>query len=50
MQADKLRWWSVYCEPEHELVGKIQLYINYSTSSDDHSQPKVSDYTGIVFH
>jgi hypothetical protein len=49
MQADKLRWWSIYREPEHELVGKIQLYINYSTSSDDHGNPKVSDYTGIVF-
>lgn len=43
MQADKLRWWSVYREPEHELVGKIQLYINYSTVSDDNSHPKVSD-------
>ena len=43
MQADKLRWWSVYREPEHELAGKIQLYINYSTVSDDNSHPKVSD-------
>ncbi|KAL9359386.1 hypothetical protein Peur_047509 [Populus x canadensis] len=33
--VDKLRWWSIYREPEHELVGKLQLYINYSTSSDD---------------
>ncbi|KAJ9166490.1 hypothetical protein P3X46_021237 [Hevea brasiliensis] len=33
--ADKLRWWSIYREPEQELVGKLQLYINYSTSSDD---------------
>ncbi|XP_023750462.1 uncharacterized protein LOC111898824 [Lactuca sativa] len=32
---DKLRWWSIYREPEHELVGKIQLYINYTTSLDD---------------
>ncbi|XP_024977361.1 uncharacterized protein LOC112514945 [Cynara cardunculus var. scolymus] len=32
---DKLRWWSIYQEPEHELVGKIQLYINYTTSLDD---------------
>lgn len=35
MQVDKLRWWSIYREPEHELVGKLQLHINYSTSSDD---------------
>ncbi|CAI0447971.1 unnamed protein product [Linum tenue] len=33
--VDKLRWWSIYKEPEHELVGKLQLYINYSTSSED---------------
>ncbi|XP_023524025.1 uncharacterized protein LOC111788085 isoform X1 [Cucurbita pepo subsp. pepo] len=37
--AEKLRWWSIYREPEHELVGKIQLYVNYSASTDD-SQPK----------
>ncbi|KAF3446002.1 hypothetical protein FNV43_RR11180 [Rhamnella rubrinervis] len=35
--ADKLRWWSIYREPEHELVGKLQLYITYSTSSDDNN-------------
>lgn len=43
MQAEKLRWWSIYREPEHELVGKIQLYVNYSASTDD-SQPKVYYY------
>ncbi|MFS7974801.1 hypothetical protein Hanom_Chr10g00872971 [Helianthus anomalus] len=32
---EKLRWWSIYREPEHELVGKIQLHINYTTSLDD---------------
>ncbi|KAI3751766.1 hypothetical protein L2E82_22857 [Cichorium intybus] len=36
-QNDKLRWWSIYQEPEHELVGKIQLYINYTTSLDDNN-------------
>uniref|UniRef100_A0A7N0UP95 Uncharacterized protein n=1 Tax=Kalanchoe fedtschenkoi TaxID=63787 RepID=A0A7N0UP95_KALFE len=35
--ADKLRWWSIYHEPEHEQVGKLQLYINYTTSSDDNN-------------
>ncbi|XP_031388019.1 uncharacterized protein LOC116201048 [Punica granatum] len=38
--ADKLRWWSIFREPEHELVGKLQLYITYSTSSDDNSHLK----------
>ncbi|CAI0467807.1 unnamed protein product [Linum tenue] len=33
--VDKLRWWSIYKEPAHELVGKLQLYINYSTSAED---------------
>ena len=37
MQGDKLRWWSIYHEPEHELVGKIQLYINYSTTLDENN-------------
>ncbi|KAB1203895.1 hypothetical protein CJ030_MR8G020764 [Morella rubra] len=46
--SDKLRWWSVYLEPEHELVGKIQLYINYSTSSDDNNQPKCGSVAETV--
>ncbi|XP_027078388.1 uncharacterized protein LOC113778164 [Coffea eugenioides] len=33
--ADKLRWWSIYQEPEHELVGRIQLYINYSNQEEN---------------
>ncbi|KAI7754526.1 hypothetical protein M8C21_028896, partial [Ambrosia artemisiifolia] len=32
---EKLRWWSIYREPEHDLVGKVQLHINYTTSLDD---------------
>ncbi|GAB2219633.1 hypothetical protein Droror1_Dr00007270 [Drosera rotundifolia] len=40
--SDKLRWWSIYHEPEHELVGKIQLYIIFSSSTDDNSNPRVS--------
>ncbi|KAF5456023.1 hypothetical protein F2P56_025539 [Juglans regia] len=46
--ADRLRWWSIYREPEHELVGKIQLYINYSTSSDDNSHPKCGSVAETV--
>ncbi|KAK4367008.1 hypothetical protein RND71_014888 [Anisodus tanguticus] len=38
--GDKLRWWSIYHEPEHELVGRVQLYINYSTSPDENSNTK----------
>lgn len=38
--GDKVRWWCIYHEPEHELVGRVQLYINYSTSQDENSNPK----------
>lgn len=48
MQNDKLRWWSIYQEPEHELVGRIQLFINYSTSLDENSHLKVTFYV-LVF-
>jgi hypothetical protein len=34
-QTDKLRWWSIYREPEHELVGRVQLYIHYTTAADE---------------
>ncbi|RZC61625.1 hypothetical protein C5167_023367, partial [Papaver somniferum] len=30
--GDKVRWLPFHPEPEHELVGRIQLCINYSTS------------------
>ncbi|GLT79898.1 hypothetical protein SLA2020_513670 [Shorea laevis] len=46
--ADKLRWWSVYREPEHELVGKLQLYINYSTSKDENGHPKCGSVAETV--
>ncbi|AQK75112.1 hypothetical protein ZEAMMB73_Zm00001d018133 [Zea mays] len=35
--ADKLRWWSIFREPEHELVGRIQLYIHYTTAADENN-------------
>ncbi|XP_057495298.1 LOW QUALITY PROTEIN: uncharacterized protein LOC130780349 [Actinidia eriantha] len=38
--GDKLRWWTMYLEPEHELVGRTQLYINYTTSPDENGHPK----------
>ncbi|KAK9713111.1 hypothetical protein RND81_06G003500 [Saponaria officinalis] len=37
---DKVRWWPIYNEPDHEPVGKIQLYVNYLTSQDDNSHLK----------
>ncbi|KAK4801554.1 hypothetical protein SAY86_022041 [Trapa natans] len=38
--AEKVRWWPIFREPVHELVGKIQLYINYSTSSEENGYAK----------
>ncbi|XP_039032056.1 uncharacterized protein LOC120166977 [Hibiscus syriacus] len=35
--GDKLRWWLLYREPEHELVGRVQLYIHYSTSQEENN-------------
>ncbi|KAG9137431.1 hypothetical protein Leryth_020632 [Lithospermum erythrorhizon] len=46
--AEKLRWWSIYHEPEHELVGKIQLYINYTTAVDENSHLKCGSVAETV--
>ncbi|XAR62089.1 hypothetical protein NMG60_11016706 [Bertholletia excelsa] len=46
--GDKLRWWSIYREPEHELVGRLQLYINYSTSLDENSHLKCGSVAETV--
>ncbi|KAE9615218.1 hypothetical protein Lalb_Chr04g0252951 [Lupinus albus] len=46
--ADKLRWWPIYHEPDHELVGRIQLYIHYSTSADDNSHLKCGSVAETV--
>ncbi|ESQ40995.1 hypothetical protein EUTSA_v10015247mg [Eutrema salsugineum] len=32
---EKLKWWAIYHEPEHERIGRIQLHINYSSSLDE---------------
>lgn len=37
MQGEKLRQCILSREPEHEQVGKVQLYINYSTTPDENS-------------
>ncbi|RAL51189.1 hypothetical protein DM860_018215 [Cuscuta australis] len=36
---EKIRWWPVYLE-DHECVGKVQLYINSTFTSDETSQLK----------
>ncbi|PPR97301.1 hypothetical protein GOBAR_AA23369 [Gossypium barbadense] len=41
-------WWSIYREPEHEPVGKLQLCINYLTSSDDNSHHKCGSVAETV--
>ncbi|KAL3699757.1 hypothetical protein R1sor_017779 [Riccia sorocarpa] len=33
--TDRVRWFSVYAEPEHECVGKLQLSISYSSASSE---------------
>ncbi|KAL3630223.1 hypothetical protein CASFOL_023207 [Castilleja foliolosa] len=35
--GEKLRQFLIYREPEHEQVGKVQLSISYSTTSDEHN-------------
>ncbi|KAL1817630.1 hypothetical protein ACET3Z_020204 [Daucus carota] len=46
--GDKLRWWSIFREPEHELVGKLQLFINYSTTLDENSHLKCGSVAETV--
>ena len=42
--GDELRWWPLYREPEHEFVGRIQLYTHYSTKSTVLIFPKSRDF------
>ncbi|KAJ8765800.1 hypothetical protein K2173_014922 [Erythroxylum novogranatense] len=37
---NKLRWWPIFHEPDHEVVGRIQLNINYSITPDESSHQK----------
>ncbi|XP_042449618.1 uncharacterized protein LOC122034435 [Zingiber officinale] len=46
--SDKLRWWPIYHEPEHELVGRVQLYINYTTSPDENNGLKCGSVAETV--
>lgn len=44
MQGERLRSWPIYHEPEHELVGKMQLNLNYSTTPIENSNKVMSPY------
>ncbi|XAR73471.1 hypothetical protein NMG60_11007444 [Bertholletia excelsa] len=46
--GEKLRWWSIYQEPKHELVGRVQLYANYSTSQEENSRLKCGSVAETV--
>ncbi|KAL1201250.1 hypothetical protein V5N11_031031 [Cardamine amara subsp. amara] len=46
--GEKLRWWSIFREPEHQVVGKLQLYIDYSASFDDNSHLKCGSVAETV--
>ncbi|KAG0476501.1 hypothetical protein HPP92_013342 [Vanilla planifolia] len=46
--SNKVRWWSIYREPEHELVGHVQLYVNYSTTTDESSSMKCGSIAETV--
>ncbi|KAL7143913.1 hypothetical protein ABFS83_08G223200 [Erythranthe nasuta] len=47
--GDKLRQCFIYREPEHEQVGKIQLYISYSTTTDESSRKCASVAETIAY-
>lgn len=34
--SSKVRWWPIYSEPEHRLVGRVLLHVDYTTVTDDH--------------
>ncbi|KAL5982365.1 hypothetical protein ACLOJK_016436 [Asimina triloba] len=40
--SGKLRWWLIYSEPDHELVGRLQLYIDFTTMPDETTPLKCS--------
>ncbi|KAL0909052.1 hypothetical protein M5K25_023574 [Dendrobium thyrsiflorum] len=46
--SNKVRWWSIFREPEHELVGRIQLYVNYLTTTDESSSLKCGSVAETV--
>jgi hypothetical protein len=41
VQNDRVRWYGFYNEREHECVGKVQLFLNYTTTSGEIGSAKV---------
>ncbi|KAI4328142.1 hypothetical protein L6164_020524 [Bauhinia variegata] len=37
--SSRQQWWPIYHEPDHELVGRLQLHIDYSTCQDEIHYP-----------
>ncbi|GMY11430.1 hypothetical protein FCV25MIE_06669 [Fagus crenata] len=48
--GNKLRWWPIFHEPEHELVGRVQLHISYSITSDENNYPKCGSIAETVVY
>ncbi|KAK1263623.1 hypothetical protein QJS04_geneDACA011958 [Acorus gramineus] len=46
--GEKVRWWSIYREPEHELVGRLQLFISYMTGLDENNSLKCGSVAETV--
>ncbi|XP_075655804.1 uncharacterized protein LOC142625932 [Castanea sativa] len=46
--GNKLRWWPIFHEPEHELVGRVQLYISYSITPDENKHLKCGSVAETV--
>ncbi|XP_059456561.1 uncharacterized protein LOC132186599 [Corylus avellana] len=46
--GNKLRWWPIYHEPEHEVVGRVQLSISYSTTPVENNHLKCSSIAETV--
>ncbi|XP_022863818.1 uncharacterized protein LOC111383866 [Olea europaea var. sylvestris] len=47
--GERLRSWPIYHEPEHELVGKMQLNLNYSTTPIENSNKCTSVAETIAY-
>lgn len=41
VQSDRVRWYNIYSEPEHECVGKVQLFLSYTVTSGEVDSAKV---------
>ncbi|PKA55423.1 hypothetical protein AXF42_Ash006625 [Apostasia shenzhenica] len=46
--SEKTRWWPIYLEPEHELVGQMQVCMSYTSSLDDNNALKCGSVAETV--